>query len=248
MSEALWYTLNLLTRASRYNDWIFSHFRSYVGRRVLEVGCGIGTFTPYFVNVDQLVTIDIVREGVAWVQAQWGHLSHVIAFQGDITDSRTVTRLAEHAPFDTIVFFNVLEHIPQDDLALVNASQLLTEGGHVLIYVPAEPGIFGALDTALGHHRRYSRADLLHLLQNAGLTPLFCTPTNVLGMVGWWLDARVWGVSRLPIWQIRLFDALVPILRPVEHVIRSVWPMMPGLSLACVARKRPSPQLSGANP
>ncbi len=247
MSEALWDTLDVLAHASRYNRWIFSHFRPYVGRRVLEVGCGIGTFTSYLVEVEHLVVIDVALEGVKRVHARWGHLPHVAAFQGDITDAQTMARLEQQAPFDTIVFFNVLEHIPQDALALATAQRLLAQGGHVLIYVPAGPAVFGTLDRALGHYRRYSRAGLLRLVGEVGLEPLFCLPTNTLGMLAWWLDARVWRYTRLPLWQVRLFDMLVPILRPVEHVLRCIWPTMPGLSLACVARKGQSPQHLGAN-
>lgn len=214
------------------------HFRPYVGRRVLEVGCGFGHFTSYLVQADLLVSLDVAPEAVERVARRWGHLPHVRLILGDITQAATVKTLAEIGPFDTILFINVLEHIAHDEVALRHARRLLGEDGHLLLYVPARPALFGSLDRALGHCRRYTRAGLIRLLRASGFAPLFCRPVNVLGAAAWWFDGRVRRYEQLPLWQVRVFNALVPFLRPVEHVLRSVWPNMPGLSLACVARRR----------
>ncbi len=233
----LWYTQEILAHAPRYGQWIIGHFQPYLGERVLEVGCGLGNFTPYLLQASLLVSLDVMPEAVERVNRQWGHLPHVRPLLGDITQGATLELLSEMAPFDTIVFINVLEHIPQDDVALLHTYRLLDEGGHLVLYVPAQPGLFGSLDQALGHCRRYTRQGLLHLLARTGFTPVFCRPVNALGAAAWWFDGKVRRYQRLPLWQVRLFNALVPFLRPVEHMLRSVWPAMPGLSLACVARR-----------
>jgi hypothetical protein len=36
---------------------------------------------------------------------------------------------------------------------------------------------------------------------------------NLVGIFGWWLNARVRKVSRIPIEQLRYFDTIVPLLR-----------------------------------
>ncbi len=248
-SQALWYTLEVLARAARYNRWVMSHFRPYLGRRVLEVGCGIGNFIPHLLAADLVVALDVLPEAVQRVRERWAHLPHVHPILGDITASSTLEVLARAgAPFDTVLFLNVLEHISRDDLALHHAHRLMSAGGHLLLYVPARPGLFGSLDAALGHCRRYSRPMLTTLVREAGFVPLLCHPVNVLGVAAWWFDVRVRRYSRLPLWQIRVFDALVPILRPVETVLRSVWPSMPGLSLVCVARKPDPSHPAGKRP
>ena len=52
----------------------------------------------------------------------------------------------------------MLEHIPDDARALACIHRLLAPGGRLLLLVPAERYLYGTLDRALGHYRRYQRA------------------------------------------------------------------------------------------
>src|SRR5581483_2795465 len=38
-------TLALLSKADGYNRWMFEKIRPYLGRRIIEIGSGIGNFT-----------------------------------------------------------------------------------------------------------------------------------------------------------------------------------------------------------
>ncbi len=232
--QTLWHTLQNLAHAPRYNRWIASHFLPYVGQRVLEVGCGIGNLTPYFLNAQLLVALDVLEDAIRSVQSRWGHLPHVRVIQGDITQKHIVERLKPLA-IDTVVFINVLEHIEEEHLALMHTRDILTPTGHVLLYVPAHPRLYNTLDRALGHRRRYTRRHLQRVLNKAGFTPLFIRRVNLIGAWGWWFDGKIKHYPAIPPWQIRLFDRLVPFLRPAEQVVRRVWPHLPGLSLVCVA-------------
>src|SRR4051812_11543235 len=45
--------------ARRYSDHVFNLFRSYIGQRVLEVGCGIGTMTERLLGLaDYVVALE----------------------------------------------------------------------------------------------------------------------------------------------------------------------------------------------
>ena len=59
--------------------------------------------------------------------------------------------------FDTILYLHVLEHIEDDILEINNASQKLNLGGHLVIMAPAHQKIYGNLDKAVGHFRRYEK-------------------------------------------------------------------------------------------
>jgi hypothetical protein len=41
---------------------------------------------------------------------------------------------------------------------------------------------------------------------------------NLVGTFGWWLNARVRQVPRIPLAQLRYFDAMVPVLRLEDHL------------------------------
>ena len=65
-----------------------------------------------------------------------------------------------------------MEHV-RDDAAFVRAAhRLLAPGGHLLLFVPALPAIYGSLDEAFEHFRRYTRPVLAERLRGAGLEPL----------------------------------------------------------------------------
>ena len=232
----LFETLQRMMFARRYTRWMLEYLLPYAGDSVLEVGCGVGNLTPYFLQAQQVVSVDAMAEAVRHVRQRWGHHAHLVPLVGDITDAATVRRLSAYA-FDTVVFVNVLEHIRDDDVALTHAFDLLQPGGHLLVYAPAHPGLFGSLDVSLGHYRRYTPDTLVRKVTRAGLTPLFCRRMNLLGVLGWWANGRLWPQPIIPTFQIRLFDLLVPLLRPAERALRAVWPQAPGLALVCVARR-----------
>lgn len=59
--------------------------------------------------------------------------------------------------FDTILYLHVLEHIKEDIREIENAAKKLNQDGHLIIMVPAHQKIYGNLDKAVGHYRRYEK-------------------------------------------------------------------------------------------
>src|SRR5207244_5733096 len=51
-------TLERMAAAPRYNRWMFDRLRPWVGRRVLEVGAGIGNMSAFLVDRERLVLTD----------------------------------------------------------------------------------------------------------------------------------------------------------------------------------------------
>jgi SAM-dependent methyltransferase len=133
--------------------------------------------------------------------------------------------------FDTIVCFNVLEHIRNDVDALKNLRQLLIPGGALLLFVPADESLYGSLDEQVGHYRRYTAETLRSAMEAAGFEIPVLTYHNVFGRFGWWLNARVLKRREMPGGQSKIFDWFVPLLRRIE-------PKSPrnGLSLVAVGK------------
>ena len=55
------------------------------------------------------------------------------------------------------LLINVLEHIKEDEKEIQEATRKLNFGGHLIIMAPAHPKIYGNLDKAVGHFRRYEK-------------------------------------------------------------------------------------------
>ena len=214
----------------RYNHWIVDSIRPWIGEAVMEIGAGIGNLSSQLVDRRRLVIADVAEVYLRTLRARFAAYPHV-----------EVRRFALDEPiapdlqgaFDSVICVNVLEHVERDRDALVAIRSLLRPGGHLLLFVPAFQWLFGPIDAALGHYRRYQRGPLTALLQDAGFEVSRCRYFNLIGVAGWFVNSRVLRRSELPAWQFRCYDALVPWFRRLERLTGT--PV--GQSLIAVAKR-----------
>jgi len=229
-------TLRRMATVERYNAWIYDELTGSVGQRVLEVGCGIGNMTEYFVDRDLLVGVDLLPASVELTRQRHTARNNVLAHLGDITDSDLLSAL-KHYHFDTVLCLNVLEHIEDDLLALRHMHEVLVPDGKLLLFVPAGAYMFGTLDTALGHYRRYERTMLVERVTAAGFTIQRLGYLNLAGIPGWWLNSHVLKRQILSTSQLDWFNRLAPLFIRGERLLRKVWDAPYGQSLLCVAQR-----------
>jgi 2-polyprenyl-3-methyl-5-hydroxy-6-metoxy-1,4-benzoquinol methylase len=226
--------LETMREAKRYGAHLFRLFRPYVGRRVLEVGCGIGTMSQRLTEVaDTVLGIEPNPHCADLVRAEM-HGNPKFSLRTCLLEECDLVELASRR-FDTVFCVNVLEHIEDDREALRSFERVLVPGGHVLIWVPAVQAAYGPLDAELGHFRRYSKASLGAAFTAAGLDIVTLRYSNPIGLLGWMFNAHVLKSKAHSIGQVRLFDNFIaPWALPVERVA----PPPIGLSLIAVGRKR----------
>ena len=212
-------TLGIMASAPKYNAWQYESIAPYLGRRVLEVGSGIGNMSRYLVGAGrELVVLTDTDE---WyrerLRASYGSDPTVVIDSLTLPDDRAVLEYAPHR-LDTVVALNVVEHIPDHVGALRTMGQMVGRGGRVVVLVPALEGLYGSLDEELQHQRRYSRGALQGAVEAAGLRVEALFWFNLVGIFGWWWNARIRRTPRIPVDQLRMFDALVPLLRLERHL------------------------------
>jgi SAM-dependent methyltransferase len=225
-------TLSVIERgAPNYNAWLGKRLRVHLGKRVLEVGAGIGTITREILPGCEFVIALEAEELYA------RHLDE--AFRGDprvrTTHSKVEdTNWAQLATerLDSVLLSNVLEHIEDDAAAVRNFREALPLGGNIVILVPALPFLFGTLDTAVGHYRRYMPASLRTVIEENGFRIEHLEWLNLLGIPGWFLNGRVLRRRIIPAGQLRIYDRIAPLLARLESMVR----LPIGMSLLAVAR------------
>ncbi len=72
------------------------------------------------------------------------------------------------ATADVVVSTNVLEHVRDDEAALIEILRVLCPGGRAALVVPAGRGIYDYYDRFLRHERRYGRRELPERARRAG--------------------------------------------------------------------------------
>src|SRR6266581_4058076 len=139
-------TLERMAAAPRYNRWMFDRLRPWVGRRVLEIGAGIGNMSAFLVDRERVVLTDTERYYLDRLRQRFAGRPHV---------SVAELRLPAVSPglgaerLDTVVCLNVLEHIEDDRASLRAMHDLLRPGGRLVLLVPSLRVLYGTLDDAL---------------------------------------------------------------------------------------------------
>ena len=126
---------------------------------IVEFGTGQGAMAAWLAQRYSYVGVEPDDASRAVAQQRVAALG-----RGSIVDSAA----SVEGTFDAMCSFEVLEHIEDDVAALTEWSQRLRSRGWLLASVPAHPERYGAGDRAVGHIRRYSRADLEQHLDAAG--------------------------------------------------------------------------------
>ena len=216
--------LRLMSATLHYHRWIYEQIAPHlIGQKILEVGAGVGNLTGFLLQAcGDIVGTDVNETNLQELVARY---AGVRTYLDDIAS----THLDEQ--FDTVVCVNVLEHIRDDKAALLNLRRLLRGKGHLILLVPALQALYGTVDIADGHHRRYARQALQHKLQRAGFRVVEMKYMNLLGALGWWWDGRFCKKRVHRKQALWLFDHLVPLWKQLERWIRPPF----GLSLVAVA-------------
>jgi SAM-dependent methyltransferase len=137
--------------------------------RILDFGCGTGGNTDAFARVGDVVGVEPNEGALALANARG-----VARF---CRGNGTALPFASGV-FDAVVASDVLEHIEDDTAAIGEIARVLRPGAALVFSVPAHPWLFAEHDTALWHHRRYTRTTLRRLLASAGLQEDFLSYWN----------------------------------------------------------------------
>ena len=205
-----------MARARNYFAWQKRLVTRELGRRVVEVGCGVGNFTDMLLDRDLVIAVDAEPGCTTRLKQRYPDRNNLLVFTCD-AQSPAFAHLAAFQP-DSCVCLNVLEHIPDDAGALRAMAALLRAKGAIVLLVPAFQSLYGLIDRNLGHCRRYTRQSIVRLGEAAGLRVRKAHYLNALGFFGWWANAHVLRRDAQSEGQIGIFDRyLVPVVSRVEE-------------------------------
>jgi SAM-dependent methyltransferase len=150
----------------------------------------------------------------------------------------------EAGSFDLITCLDVIEHTPDDTVALRELRRVSRPGGWLLITVPAYQALWSTHDELNHHYRRYSRRRLARAVNDSGWQLERMTSFNSLLLVpaalvrvarrGRTGDGRYTSELHLPpVWLNRLLE--LP-MRAESHWLAPGRSLPAGLSLLAVAR------------
>ena len=220
-----------LSTTHRFTRWIAERIRPWVRASVLEIGAGLGNLTGTFLPREEYVVSDVDPLHLRFLKSRFAYHPYVEVRAVRVEESSDFADLAGR--FDTVLCVNVLEHVERDEEALSNIHVALRPGGSAILLVPRGQWLYGTLDQALGHCRRYSSAELREKCERAGLAVERMFTLNRVGVFAWFVNGKILRRRRFGKIQLKIFDMLMWLWRSVDALLP--WR---GLSLVVVARKR----------
>ncbi|HKP67881.1 MAG TPA: class I SAM-dependent methyltransferase [Pyrinomonadaceae bacterium] len=214
--------LEAMSFADSYHRWILDLMRPYVGRSMVEVGAGTGSFSELLLTLkpDSLAMVEpseMFTELKANISSRAG--LPTVTFHNNIF-SNVAADIAEAGPPDSISYINVLEHIEDDLAELRIVHRTLKPGGHIIVFVPALPMLFSKFDQSIGHFRRYRKGELSSRLEEAGFRIKDLRWFDMLGILPWLVKYRIAGSTSMEPAAVHLYDRVaVPVIKRAESLI-----------------------------
>ncbi len=214
--------LEAMSFAVNYHKWILKEFRVFLGKNIVEVGAGTGSFSELLLKenpaslalVEPSEMFEHLKKNLAQTET-----STEISFYHSIFRDATDKIVEKHRP-DTIIYINVLEHIEDDLLELQTIYKTLGKDGHCLIFVPALMGLYGEFDRKVGHFRRYSKKNLEAICKSVGFEIVRSKYFDLAGILPWFIKYKVLKSDNLSSGAVSIYDKIaVPVMKRFESLV-----------------------------
>jgi glycosyltransferase involved in cell wall biosynthesis len=223
--------LHNLTGTPQYLNWVAAVLRPHLGDTVLEIGAGIGNFAGRLMG--RRYEYVVTEKDPLYLHALRNRFLRTPNVRVRQLDPAVVSDLDDLAKsFDTVLCLNVLEYLEDPAPTVAALSGTLKPGGALLVLVPQGPSLYGDIDRALGHKRRFRFEELKELLESCGLRLEKVHQLNKFGTLAWAVYGGLLRRKSINKLTLKLFDKSVWLWRRVN-------PLLPwrGLSLVILARK-----------
>ena len=220
-----------LTGTPAYISWVAQVLRPYLGDSVLELGAGLGNLTGrlmakrkhYVAGEKDPLYLHTLRN-------RFLKTPNVEVLRLDPADTAGLSQFA--GLMETALCVNVLEYVAEPPETVAVLVKALKTGGCLVVLSPHNPGLFGSLDQAGGHLRRFTGSQLRNIFEDAGLTVTESFTMNKAGAISWWINSRMLGSNRISRVTLKIFDRSVWFWKMVDRFLP--WG---GLSIVVVGRK-----------
>ena len=226
--------LDALSKADHYLRFQFDHIKPFIGKRILEIGAGVGNVSKQLLCLPHEEIILVEKEACFVRQLENVFGSKVTVLNINLKSIKNHTTYFASRNIDTIIAINVVEHIKDDLTCLRALSTILKGGGRIILIVPAFNYLFTKLDKNYGHFRRYTKSTLNDYANQLHLTLMKNVYLDIFGWFGWMTFAKILRFNYIPNSSIAVFNHLTPVFKKIENMS----PHIPfGLSLLGVFQK-----------
>tara|TARA_B110000967_G_scaffold207271_1_gene256181 strand:+ start:78 stop:764 length:687 start_codon:yes stop_codon:yes gene_type:complete len=155
------FELDHFDSASSFRKYQILLIKKFITGKFLEVGAGKGGLIPFYKKILKDITI-IEPEKKLFKLLKKKYLNKKIKIK-----NQTINNIVRK--YNTIIYYDVLEHIKNDLQEVTSAEKRLKKNGHLIFSVPAYQFFYSSFDKSVGHFKRYNKKDFIKLEKKTGL-------------------------------------------------------------------------------
>ena len=218
------YELGYFDNANNFRNYQLKLIKKFLRKNLAEVGPGQGGLTNYYKKfVDKIYLIEPEKKLYKILKKKYKNKSIKIK-------KNTIRNI--NKKFQTIIYFDVLEHIKNDLNEVKEAQKKLDKKGYLIFSVPAYQYFYNNFDKSVGHFKRYNRNDFIKIGKKTGLKIEKLIYYDTVGLLFLILN-KIFSLSEKNLkFKIKFWNFFIPISRLIDFVTFNKF----GKSLLCVYR------------
>ena len=155
------YELEYFDSAYNFRKYQLQLIKKYLEGNLAEVGPGKGEFVNYYIKFLKSVML-IEPDKNLFKNLKKKHKNKKIKII-----NTTINKVKKK--FNSVMYFDVLEHIKDDFNEIKNAKTKCKKNGYLIFSVPAYQTFYNEFDKSVGHFKRYNKKDFKKLSIKANL-------------------------------------------------------------------------------
>ena len=155
------FELEYFDNSNNFRNYQLNLIKKFLKNNTAEVGPGRGGFVNYYKKYCKFLNLIEPDKKLCRLLKQKYSNKKITIKNSTINKVQT--------KFDTIMYFDVLEHIQNDLKEVLSAKKRLKKNGYLIFSVPAFQIFFNNFDKSVGHYKRYNKEDFKIIASKANL-------------------------------------------------------------------------------
>jgi len=219
------FELDHFDSAINFRKYQISLIKEFINGKFLEVGAGKGGLIPFYKKITKDITIIEPEKKLFNILKKKYSKNKIKVKNQTIKDVKK--------KYDTIIYYDVLEHIENDLSETKEAIKRLTKNGYLIFSVPAYQSFYSDFDKSVGHFKRYNKQDFVKLEKKTGLKIKKLAYYDSVGFLFLVMN-KLFCLKQTNLKnKIYLWNLLMPVSKLIDFLTFNKF----GKSLLCVFRK-----------
>ena len=220
------FELEYFDSSNNFRNYQLSLIKKYlIKKKIAEVGPGRGGFVKYYKKYSKSLFLVEPDKKLFRLLKKKYYNKKISVRNSKIQNIKN--------KFDTIMYFDVLEHIQNDLKEVLSAKKKLKKNGYLIFSVPAFQIFYNNFDKSVGHFKRYNKNDfnLLSSKSNLKIEKIMYYDSFGLLLI---ILSKIFNVSNKNLEKnIKFWNFFIPLSKIIDLLTFNKF----GKSLLCVFKK-----------